>query len=117
MLASRIATWILWALATSVTVILVPVAYRAAHHVYHEVGEVHSLSTFTKAALFLGQRLWLLSGSLGVISAAFIVLLPATGRLAVAFQLLIFLAVCSLMAQGMLEPFELMCSHPEGLTS
>ena len=110
----RAATWLLWAVATLVTAAFVPVAYYISHHIYHDIGGVDAVGVLTKAAMFLGQRLWLVSGTFAAISAGLIVYLPAAGRLVVGFQALAFVGVCALMAQGMLAPYEPMCAHAEG---
>ena len=114
--AGRRLTWALWAFATLVTLAFTRAGYLVAHDVEHRLGEIIKYaSTFSKASIFVAARLGTVAGGLGATSAVLILRLPAVGRAVIAFQVLAFLGLCGLLAQGMLAPFECMCSYVDGL--
>jgi hypothetical protein len=109
-------TWALWAFATLVTLAFARPGYLVAHDLEHQLGSViEHLSSFSKASIFVTARLATVAAGFGAASALLIVRMPAAGRAIVAFQVLAFVGLCALLAQGMLAPFECMCKYTEGL--
>jgi len=109
-------TWALWGVATLVTMAFARAGYLVAHDVEHRLGGlIGYASSFSKASIFVAARLAMVAGGFGAASALLILRLPTVGRAVIAFQVLAFVGLCALLAQGMLAPFECMCEYANGL--
>ena len=114
--SGRKLTWALWAFATLVTLAFARAGYLVAHDVEHQLGNViEHVSSFSKASIFVTARLGTVAGAFGAVSALLVFRIPAAGRVVIGFQVLAFVGLCALLAQGMLAPFECMCKNMDGL--